>query len=324
MLPRGEAGRGSARRREHAVAARTPNAGRRSRFLKISFPGLEARLCEIRDLFSAKAPLRGRASSNNLHIDNCPRNSHDPVSTSSRSGCCGADARVRCGRRQDQQLMRVHLRSRAARAASGLAVVAVGLAACGGGGAASTAGTSTTATSSSAPANGASGPRASATRNGLVACLQRHGVTLPSGGPGGTGGFRPPRGGQAPPSGSGAGGPTGPPAGFGATGASGPGFPGGNSKFAAALRACGGGFPGRGAPPTGSTGGLNLSSGRERAAITDYARCMDAHGVKLPKPNFSGTGSVFGNGVDRSSKTFTSANRVCQRDLQPSSTTSGG
>jgi hypothetical protein len=46
---------------------------------------------------------------------------------------------------------------------------------------------------------------------------------------------------------------------------------------------------------------------------------MNTHGVKLPKPNFSGSGSVFGTSVKRSSKSFISANRICQADLQPSS-----
>lgn len=149
-------------------------------------------------------------------------------------------------------------------------------------------------------------------------------MTLPSGAGRGRGGFAPPSGGEGPPSGAGAGGPGGPPGGVGASGGSGSaGFAGGNSKFAAALRACGGGgFAGRGAP-TGSTG-LSLSSARERAAITTYARCMDSHGVKLPKPNFSGSGSVFGTRVKRSSKTFISANRICQADLRASSANPGG
>ena len=122
----------------------------------------------------------------------------------------------------------------------------------------------------------------------------------------------PPSGGEGPPPQAG-GGQGGPPPGFGATGASGRGFLGGNSKFAAALRACGGGFPGRGA--TGGRG-FNFNSASERAAVTAYAQCMTKHGVKLPKPNFSGQGSVFGTSVNRSSKTFISANRVCQADLR--------
>jgi hypothetical protein len=51
---------------------------------------------------------------------------------------------------------------------------------------------------------------------------------------------------------------------------------------------------------------------------------MDSHGVKLPKPNFSGSGSVFGTSVKRSSKTFISANRICQADLRASSANPGG
>jgi hypothetical protein len=228
-----------------------------------------------------------------------------------------------------QQMMRIsrtRRNSHAVLAAVGVVAVALELAACGGGGSAPTTSTSSTVTSSSTSSNRAGGPAAAATRSGLAACLKRHGVTLPSGAGRGGGGFAPPSGGEGPPSGAGGGAPGGPPAGFGATGGSGSaGFAGGNSKFAAALRACGGGgFAGRGAPtgPTGS-GGLSLSSARERAVITNYARCMNTHGVKLPKPNFSGSGSVFGTSVKRSSKSFISANRICQADLRPSSSPGG-
>jgi hypothetical protein len=145
-------------------------------------------------------------------------------------------------------------------------------------------------------------------------------VTLPAGGATNGSGFSPPSGGEGPPPQAG-GGQAGPPPGLGATGSSGRGFPGGgNSKFAAALRACGGGFPG-----TGSTGGrgFNSNSASERATVTAYAQCMTKHDVKLPKPNFSGQGSVFGTSVNRSSTTFIAANRACQADLRTVSPNTG-
>jgi len=256
---------------------------------------------------------------------------HDAVSYTSQpriSTSAGGASRVvgACASSRGHQMIgigRTRRNAHAVLAAVAVLAVGLGLAACGGGGSAQNTSTSSSATSSSARANGAGGPAASATGSRFAACLKRHGVTLPSGAGQGSGGFKPPSGGEGPPSGPGGGGPSGPPGGVGATGGSGPaGFAGGNSKFAAALRACGGGgFPGRG--PTGS-GGLSLSSAGERAAITNYARCMNTHGVKLPKPNFSGTGSVFGTSVKRSSKTFISANRICQADLRASSTSSGG
>lgn len=267
---------------------------------------------------------------NAASISGRPR-SHDFVSYTSqprRSTSARGVSRVAgaCASSRGQQMMginRTRRNSHAVLAAVGVVAVALGLAACGGGGSGPTTSTSSTVTSSSASSNSASGPAATATRSGLAACLKRHGVTLPSGAGRGGGGFAPPSGGEGPPSGAGAGAPGGPPAGFGATGGSGAaGFAGGNSKFAAALRACGGGsFPGRGGP-TGA-GGLSLSSARERVAITNYARCMDTHGVKLPKPNFSGSGSVFGTSVKRSSKTFINANHICQADLRTSASSGG-
>jgi hypothetical protein len=50
---------------------------------------------------------------------------------------------------------------------------------------------------------------------------------------------------------------------------------------------------------------------------------MNKRGAKLPKPNFSGKGSVFGTTVNRSSKTFIDANRACQADLRAVSPNTG-
>jgi hypothetical protein len=144
-------------------------------------------------------------------------------------------------------------------------------------------GSSSSTSKTSSTAAGGGGAR----RTALVTCLRKHGVTLPAGG----------RAPGAPASGGGA------PRGPGAPGAGGPGGPGG--KFGSAFKACGASFP------RGGVGGFS------RTAITKYVTCVRQHGYALPKPNFSGRGSVFPASV-RSNSKFQSANRACQSLLRPS------
>jgi hypothetical protein len=202
-------------------------------------------------------------------------------------------------------------------------LVAVAVAACGGSSSpqASTSSTST----SGAPAAAAPGAPAgagSARRAALTACLKKYGVTLPTAG-GGFGGRR-----------FGATGATGAFRRLGATGRAGrvfgatgsAGGPGGglpgaggfaaNPKFAAAIAKCGGfggGFGGRfgAGGATGARGFARASSPQYRAEVTSYAACMTSHGVALPKPNFSGTGFVFGANVNRTTSAFIAANAKC-------------
>ena len=139
-------------------------------------------------------------------------------------------------------------------------------------------GSSSSSTSkTSSAAAGGGGARATA----LAACLRKHGVKVPAAG-GGT-----PYGG--PPSGAPAGG--------------GPGAP--SAKFQAAFKACGASAPSRG------------GGGFARPAVTKYVTCVRQHGYALPKPNFSGQGSVFPASVQSNTK-FQSANRACQNLLRPS------
>jgi hypothetical protein len=44
---------------------------------------------------------------------------------------------------------------------------------------------------------------------------------------------------------------------------------------------------------------------------------MKTNGVTLPKPNFSGTGFVFGTSVNQKSPAFVAANAKCQSLLTP-------
>jgi hypothetical protein len=219
-----------------------------------------------------------------------------------------------------------------------LAVVV--LAACGG--SSTTSSTTNAAATNSSSSAAASVPATSATavRSKLAACLKKYGVTLPAGGfgagrPGGFGGGR-----------FGATGATGPFRRFGSTGATGaagagrrifgatgatgaPGarFPGGgfagaNPKFATAFAKCGGaagfgggfgrgrfGATGAGGAP-GAAGGV--ANPRYRTDVISYAACMKADGIALPKPNFSGTGFVFGTKVNQKTAAFVAANAKCQ------------
>jgi hypothetical protein len=223
-------------------------------------------------------------------------------------------------------------------------LAAVMLAACGGS-STPTATSAATNSSASAPAAGASGAAATtAGRAKLVACLKKYGVTLPTGGFGGrsfggtgaTGAAR--RFGASGPSGA-----TGAARRFfgatGSTGAAGRGFPGGggafagNSKFAAAFAKCGGaaGFGGgfgRGRfGATGATGapgsGGGVASPQYRADVISYAACMKRDGIDLPKPNFSGTGFVFGTKVNHTTSAFVAANAKCQGLLSASAPAAG-
>jgi hypothetical protein len=198
-------------------------------------------------------------------------------------------------------------------------LAAVVLAACGGG---SSSTTTSTSSSPSASAGATAGAPVAASRAKLTACLKKYGVTLPSGGVGGrrfgatgaTGPFRRP-------------GATGRRF-FGATGGTGTpgtGFPPGgaggfaaNPKFAAAYAKCGGaagvggGF-GRGRfGATGASGVGGVASPQYRAEVTSYAACMNRKGVRLPTPNFTGTGFVFGTKVNRTTSKFIAANAKCE------------
>jgi hypothetical protein len=165
------------------------------------------------------------------------------------------------------------------------------------------------------PGGAAPGGAAPARFASLATCLKKYGVTLPS--------FAGRR--------FGATGATGFAGRFGATGArgffggggTGTGGAGGlaaNPKLAAALRKCvgAGGF---GAGGRG-TGGFDASSSQERAEISTFVACMKTNGVDLPKPNFSGKGSVFGTKVNQTSTTYTTAYAKCGMDLK--FLTSGG
>jgi hypothetical protein len=144
-------------------------------------------------------------------------------------------------------------------------------------------GSSSSSTTTAAAAGGGAAARGPRAGTALVACLKRHGVTLPSQA-GGTG------------AGAGAPGAGGPP------GGGGPGAPGGNAKLQAALRACGATSPG----PRSNTA--------FRAALTKYVACVRAHGYQLPTPNFSGRGSLF-NAKIQSDPKFKAASKPCQSQL---------
>ena len=138
-------------------------------------------------------------------------------------------------------------------------------------------GSSSSTSKTSSTAAGGGGAR----RTALVACLRKHGVTLPAGGGAPSGGLP-----------------------QGAPGAGGPGGPGGT--FQAAFKACGASLP------AGAAG-----AGFSRQGIMKYVTCVRQHGYAIPSPNFSGRGSVFPASV-RSNTRFKAANRTCQSLLRPS------
>ena len=207
------------------------------------------------------------------------------------------------------------------------AVVAIALAlsACGGSSSPSstTAAANVNATGSSGPTGGlpggATGAAGAARRTALAACLKKYGVTLPAGTLGG-GRFRFGASGASGATGRfGATGRLGASGRFGATGARGRGFFGGgafagNPKFAAAIAKCGSAFGGRfaGAGRAAPAAGFNVASAQDRAEVTSFVACMKGDGVALPKPNFSGSGSVFGTGVNRTTAAYRTAYAKCQ------------
>jgi hypothetical protein len=180
-------------------------------------------------------------------------------------------------------------------------------------------GSSSSNSSSSASATGSSSTTASASarRTALAACLKKHGVTLPSR-PAGAGGG-PPGSGTATPGANGAPPANGTPPANGAPpaggyGGGGPGFFrsgggrgfAGNPKFRAAFQACGGGqFRGR------FRDGRPGNSATFRTALNKYVACVRQHGYDLPKPNFSGKGSVFPSSIQSNPK-FRAASKACQ------------
>ncbi len=178
-----------------------------------------------------------------------------------------------------------------------------GLAACGSSSSSSSSGASATATSSAVASAGSAG--FAAARAKLVTCLKQHGVTLPAR-PGGFRGrhYRP---NSAAASGS-------PPAGGFPRG----GFFGGrfsaNPKLRAAFKACAADLPRRGPAFAGAA---------RQAAITKFVICVRQHGYNLPKPNFSGKGSVFPAKIQSDPK-FRSASRTCARLLIPRGARPGG
>jgi hypothetical protein len=191
------------------------------------------------------------------------------------------------------------------RAVLGLGILAVScaLVACG----SSSSGSTTTTTASSGTSASSSSGSFAARRAKLVACLKQHGVTLPnrppgggSGGGGGGGFFG---------GGGGAGGanPGGPNAGAGRSG----GFFRNNPKAAAAFKACGADFGGGRFRP-GAGGRFKIS----HTAINNFVACVRKHGYNLPKPNFSGKGSVFPSNIRNNAKAE-AAIRACSSLLRP-------
>jgi len=56
--------------------------------------------------------------------------------------------------------------------------------------------------------------------------------------------------------------------------------------------------------------------------VASYVKCMQQHHINLPTPNFSGTGSVFGTGVNATTASFKTANAACEPLLKFLSTPS--
>ena len=67
-----------------------------------------------------------------------------------------------------------------------------------------------------------------------------------------------------------------------------------------------------GAGRAGAAAGFNVASAQDRAEVTSFVACMKSHGVTLPAPNFSGNGSVFGTGVNRTTAAYRTAYAKCQ------------
>jgi hypothetical protein len=153
-------------------------------------------------------------------------------------------------------------------------------------GATATASASAT-TSTAGRAPGAAAGRFSAFRE----CLQKNGVTLPKRTPG-----------QRPSPGGGFLG-----------GGRDPVLPKGMSRaqYEAIVPKCGGAPGGFG----GARGGL-FDSPAARQALARFATCMRENGVKVPAPNTTGKGPVFGSkGLDTSSAKFKAAEAKCASEL---------
>lgn len=193
--------------------------------------------------------------------------------------------------------------------AIGAVVATLSIAACGGSGTTTTSSTSSGAAGTpSASTSGRGSTRDPAQRAKLVACLKQHGVTLPSGPPGTPGSGT--QSGSS--SGSGTTGQSGPPPGGGYGGRTrgffgGAGRFGANPKVRAALRACGASFrPGSG----------RFNSAARKAQVNKFVACVRQHGYDLPKPNFSGHGSVFPSKIQSDPK-FQAASKSCAGLLRP-------
>ena len=167
------------------------------------------------------------------------------------------------------------------------------LAACGSssGGSGSANPAASTSATSSTKGSGPGSTRSAALRE----CLEKQGITLPSG-PGGN----PQSSGSAPPAGAGGQPPSG---GFK--------LPNGESatQLQAAIKKCGGGsFPAGGAARFGGAGSSK--------ALAKFTTCMRENGVNLPAANTSGKGPVFNtSGINTSSTAFKSAESKCRSDL---------
>ena len=199
------------------------------------------------------------------------------------------------------------------RVAIALATIAAGglLAACGSASSGSSASASSTTTASASAAGSGGSTTGSARRAQLVACLKSHGVTLPA---------RPAGSGPPPGSAGGSSGGSGGSSGGTGTGTSttprrgfffggGPGGPNVSPKMRAAFQACGARF-GFGAGGRGFRGRLS------HTAVTNFVKCVNQHGYKLPAPNFSGNGPIFPRDIETNAK-FQAAAKSCQSLLVP-------
>ncbi|MGH2842748.1 MAG: hypothetical protein ACRDKL_04085 [Solirubrobacteraceae bacterium] len=213
-------------------------------------------------------------------------------------------------------MRRIQVTHRAAAVVVIAVIASAGIAACGGSLRPSSKAKNASAQSTTTTANG------TAARAKLVACLKKHGVTLPNPRnfhrPGtGTGTGTTPSGGSRSGDGYSHGGYPG--GGFG----SGRGFSGGgqNSKFAKAFKACGGSFGGFGAGSRGFGSHPGPGAGRySRAfstkALDSFVACIRKNGYPaMPKPNSSGKAPVFPASVERNAK-FRKASVKCDRILR--------
>jgi hypothetical protein len=175
-----------------------------------------------------------------------------------------------------------------------MVLASLALAACGSSSPSSSGSTATASasatTSTTGRAPGAAAGRFSAFRE----CLQKNGVTLPKRTPGQR---RSPGGGFL-------------------GGGRGAVLPKGMSKaqYEAIVKKCGG-PPGGARGFGGARGGL-FSSPAAKQALARFATCMREDGVKVPAPNTSGKGPVFGSkGLDTSSAKFKAAEAKCASEL---------